>query len=77
MLGQKKNQAAGNKVQNNFAHSFDCRADTDVKAGNNQEVTEAIFRQKLSAQAAFIDSQFGALHPTAKRPRLAPTPHLD
>jgi hypothetical protein len=74
MLGQKKNQAAGNTVRNNFAHSFDFKADAEVKAENNQEVTEAVFNQKLSALAASIDAQFGQLHPTAKRPRLEAKP---
>jgi hypothetical protein len=70
MLGQKKNQAAGNNVHNNFAHSFDFKADAEVKAENNQEVTKAVFNQKLGALKSSIDTKFGQLHPTAKRPRL-------
>jgi parallel beta-helix repeat protein len=70
MLGQKKNQAAGNTVHNNFAHTFDFKADAEVKAENNQEVTKAVFNQKLGALKSSIDTKFGQLHPTAKRPRL-------
>ncbi len=70
MIGQKKNQARGNTVQNNLAHSFGFRADPEVKAGNNQPVTEAVFNRKLAELAALIDEKFGSLHPAAKRPRL-------
>ena len=71
-LGQKKNQARGNIVRNNLAHSFDFKADAEVKAANNLEVTEAGFRQKQAELLATIDAKFGKLHPTAKRPRLLP-----
>ena len=70
MLGQKKNQAGGNTVRNNFAHSFNFRADVEVKAQNNAEVTEAEFKMKLADLAAFINGRFGAIHPAANRPRL-------
>ena len=70
MLGQKKNQAAGNTVRNNLAHSFSFKADAQVKAENNPPVTEAAFKQNLAALAAEIDKKFGKEHPTAKRPRL-------
>jgi len=70
MLGQKKNLAGGNTVRNNLAHSFNFRADAEVKAENNREVTEAEFKTKLSELAAFIDGKFGKLHPAAQRPRL-------
>jgi hypothetical protein len=73
-LGQKKNQAAGNTVRNNFAHSFDFKADAAVQAENNQEVTEAVFKQRLAELARDIDQRFGEGHPTAKRPRLESTP---
>lgn len=73
-LGQKKNQAAGNTVCNNFAHSFDFKADAAVQAENNQEVTEAVFNQRLAELARDIDRQFGERHSTAKRPRLESTP---
>jgi len=72
MLGQKKNQTRGNTVRGNLAHSFNFRADAEVKAENNQEVTEAAFHQKLTDLAALIDGKFGRLHPAAKRPRLEP-----
>lgn len=72
MLGQKKNQARGNTVRGNLAHSFSFKADPEVKAENNREVTEAAFHQKLAELAASIDAKFGRMHPTAKRPRLEP-----
>ena len=73
-LGQKKNQAAGNTVRNNFAHSFDFKADASVQAENNQEVTEAMFNQRLAELARDIDQRFGKRHPTAQRPRLESAP---
>ena len=69
-LGQKKDQARGNIVRNNLAHSFDFKADADVQAANNRDVTEAAFRHKQAELLATIDTKFGKLHPTAKRPRL-------
>ena len=70
MLGQKKKQAGGNTVRNNLAHSFNFRADAEVKAENNREVTEAQFKSNLAELAAFINAKFGNTHPAAKRPRL-------
>jgi parallel beta-helix repeat protein len=70
MLGQKKKQASGNTVRNNLAHSFNFRADTEVKAGNNREVTEAQFKSNLSDLSAFIAAKFGPIHLAANRPRL-------
>lgn len=74
MLGQKSNQARGNTVRNNLAHSFQFRADPEVQAQNNLPVTETLFHEKLAELAAVIDRKFGALHPTAKRPRVEPKP---
>jgi hypothetical protein len=74
MLGQKKNQAKGNTVRNNLAHTFSFKADAEVKAEDNREVTAAVFDQKLEATAAFINAKFGQLHPAAKRPRLEHSP---
>ena len=73
-LGQKKNQAAGNTVRNNFAHTFDFRADAAVHAEHNQEVTEAVFNKRLVELARDIDQRFGERHPTAKRLRLESAP---
>jgi hypothetical protein len=70
MLGQKKNQAAGNTVRGNYAHSFNFKADSGVKAENNREVAETIFSQKLTELAELIDAKFGKIHPAANRPRL-------
>ncbi|MCX8035951.1 MAG: right-handed parallel beta-helix repeat-containing protein, partial [Candidatus Sumerlaeia bacterium] len=69
-LGQKQNLARGNIVRNNLAHSFHFEADAEVKAENNREVTEADFKKRLAELAAFIDAQFGKIHPAAGRPRL-------
>ena len=72
MLGQKKNQARGNTVRGNLAHSFSFKADPEVKAENNGEVTAAAFQRELAELAASIDAKFGKLHAAAKRPRLLP-----
>lgn len=72
MLGQKKKDAHGNTVKNNYACSFNFKADAEVKAENNQPVTEAIYNQKLAELAAVINKKFGETHPTAKKPRLEP-----
>jgi parallel beta-helix repeat protein len=70
MIGQKKNQAGGNTVRDNLAHSFNFRADPLVKAENNRQVTEAEYKRKLAELAASIDDKFGKVHPVANRPRL-------
>lgn len=71
-LGQKKNQARGNIVRNNFAAAFDFKADAEAKTENNRPITAAEFQRKQAELAAVIDGKFGKLHPTAKRPRLEP-----
>jgi hypothetical protein len=53
---------------------FDFKADAAVQAENNQEVTEAVFNQRLIELARDIDRRFGERHPTAKRPRLESVP---
>ncbi len=70
MLGQKQNQARANIVRNNWAHSFNFRADPGVQATNNQIVDEAIFRKRLGDLLAETENRFGKIHPVAKRPRL-------
>jgi len=72
MLGQKRNQASGNSVRNNLAHSFSFKADQEVQAENNQEISAEAFRERLAALADFIDQKYGKMHPTARRPRLEP-----
>lgn len=71
-LGQKQNQANGNTVRNNLAHTFDFRADPEVNAENNRIVTAADFQQRLAELATVIDGKFGQRHPVANRPRLEP-----
>ncbi|MCS7238541.1 MAG: right-handed parallel beta-helix repeat-containing protein [Thermoguttaceae bacterium] len=70
MLGQKQNQARGNTVRNNRAHSFNFRADPAVIESGNQNVDELFFRQRLRELLAEINAHFGEVHPVAKRPRL-------
>ncbi len=72
MLGQKKNLAKGNTVRGNLAHSFSFKADPEVKAENNREVTAAAFQHEFAELAAAIDTKFGERHPAAGRPRLLP-----
>jgi hypothetical protein len=71
-VGQKKSQAKGNTVRDNLAHTFDLKADAEVKAENNQKVTEPVFVQRMAERVAEIDKKFGKDHPAAKRPRLEP-----
>jgi hypothetical protein len=70
MLGQKKNQAFGNSVSNNFAFTFSFKADKEVIATNNLTVTKEIFYKKQSDILKIINEKFGAIHPLAQRPRL-------
>ncbi len=51
---------------------YSFKADAQVRAERNEEVTQAVFDQKLSALRGLIEAKFGALHSTAKRPRLEP-----
>ena len=70
MLGQKRKSASGNTVERNYAHSFNFKADAQVKADGNQTVTAAIFDERLQAAMALIEAKFGKTHPAAKRMRL-------
>lgn len=70
MLGQKVKQARGNTVRNNLAHSFGFKADAEVRAENNQTVTEERFNEEFAELAGFIADKFGKIHPVAKRPRV-------
>lgn len=70
MLGQKKNQARGNTVRNNWAHSFNFRADPELTESGNQIVDESVFHRRLAELLAEINARFGEIHPVAKRPRL-------
>jgi hypothetical protein len=69
-LGQKRKQAKGNTVRDNLAHTFNFKADPEVKAERNEQVTEAAFNRRMAELAAEIDTKFGKVHPAAKRPRL-------
>jgi len=71
-LGQKKKQARGNFVRNNLAHSFDFKADADVKTENNLMVTQEEFYQRQARLLTLMEDKFGKLHPVAKRLRLEP-----
>jgi len=72
MLGQKQQQARGNRVWNNWAHSFNFKADPVVIASNNVLVTEAVFRQRQAELVARIAERFGPIHPVAQQPRVQP-----
>ncbi|HOX03895.1 MAG TPA: hypothetical protein P5555_16455 [Candidatus Paceibacterota bacterium] len=50
------------------------KADPEVKAENNLAVTPEIFGWKQSELAGLIGAKFGAVHPAAERPRVAPAP---
>ena len=69
MLGNKKNEARGNTVQNNFAPSFNFQSDAEVKAKNNAPATEAVYKKHETALLTKIRAEFGATHKTAKLPR--------
>ena len=69
MLGEKKDQAAGNTVRNNLAHSFNFKADKTVRAENNDEISEGAFKEKFKALADVINKKFGTTHGAAQRLR--------
>ena len=70
MLGQKNNQANGNTVHNNYAHSFNFSADSNVNALNNQQVTQQIYDTRVAALHTQISSSFGQYHPISRYARL-------
>jgi len=70
MLGQKKNQASGNTVRNNLAHSYNFKADSKVTSDNNETVTPELFRRRETELLKIINEKFGRVHPVAKRERL-------
>lgn len=70
MVGQKKNQAFANSVSNNYAFTFDFKADKQVTAANNQKVTREVFLKKQAEILKTINEKYGAIHPVARRPRL-------
>jgi len=69
-LGEKQGLARGNKVQGNYAHSFDLRADASVDAKDNLQVTQQIFDARLSALDAQIQARFGTFHPVSGHARV-------
>ncbi|MCX7871828.1 MAG: hypothetical protein N2487_00925, partial [Verrucomicrobiae bacterium] len=70
-VGQKKNLAFGNSVSNNWAFTFNFKADKQITATNNQTVNREIFLKKQAEVLKIINEKFGAIHPVAQRPRLA------
>jgi hypothetical protein len=70
MLGQKKKQAEGNTVRDNFAHSFNFKADLHVTAENNASVTREEFQRKLAERLVSINGKYGELHTVSGRKRL-------
>ncbi|MGC8885817.1 MAG: right-handed parallel beta-helix repeat-containing protein [Verrucomicrobiia bacterium] len=69
-VGQKKNLAFGNSVSNNYAFTFNFKADKQIIATNNLPVTREIFLKKQTEVLKIINEKFGAVHPVAQRPRL-------
>jgi hypothetical protein len=69
-LGEKQDQARGNTVRGNFAHSFDFKADRSVTEENNRAVTKEIFERRLLELEAQISKKFGAFHPVSERSRV-------
>ena len=69
-LGQKKNEAHGNTVRNNYAHSFDLKADPGVDASGNRSVNARIFQKSLRERARAIAREHGVRHPVSGQPRL-------
>jgi hypothetical protein len=70
MLGQKKKQADGNTVRDNFAHSFNFKSDSRVTAGNNVPVARGEFQRKLAERLASINGKYGEMHAASGRKRL-------
>lgn len=70
MLGQKRNQAGGNVVVNNIAHSFQFKADPKVNASGNTVVTGEAFQHEFSALVQTIEQKFGRMHAASGRGRL-------
>lgn len=72
MIGKKRVDPSGNTVLDNFAHSFNFRAEPTITEANNLVVTPAIFQDKHDDLAALIDLLFDNYHPTANRMRILP-----
>ncbi len=70
MIGQKKNQARGNFVSNNFANSFSYKADPAITETNNLKVTSDEFYKREQELLAIINDKYGKIHPVAGLPRL-------
>lgn len=70
MLGSKLGQSRGNTVKNNLAHTFNFKADPEVKAEGNEKITEEKFKARLSELEAEINAKYGKYHPVAKYARL-------
>jgi len=74
MLGSKKNQARGNRVLNNFAYSFNFKADKDVVAENNRRVTKEAYQKRRHALEVLLANKFGNTHPVSGRKRVDAQP---
>jgi hypothetical protein len=70
MLGQKKNQAGKNRVQDNYAHSFQFKADPQVHAQGNEVVSPEVFASRLRQLLGTIHQKYGKTIPAANLPRL-------
>lgn len=70
-LGQKQKQARGNTVVDNYAHSFDLKADPSATERNNKKVTQTIFLARMRGLLKAINRKHGSKHPVSRAPRLA------
>lgn len=70
MLGQKVRQSGKNIVRDNLAHSFNFKADAEVTANRNHQVTATAFESRFSELAAEIEAKFGEIHATSGQMRI-------
>jgi len=77
MLGTKKNQAEGNRVENNLAFSFNFKADKKVIAENNKPVTKEAYERRRQELEVLLATRFGRMHPTSNRKRVDAYPAAD
>jgi parallel beta-helix repeat protein len=74
MLGTKKNQAEGNRVENNLAFSFNFKADKKAITENNKTVTKEAYELRRHELEVLLATKFGRLHPTSNRKRVDAQP---
>ncbi|MCA8916526.1 MAG: right-handed parallel beta-helix repeat-containing protein [Planctomycetes bacterium] len=63
--GKNKGEIKGNTVKDNYAYTFDLKADKDVVAENNKVVTEDIYNTRREELLKLINEKYGDVHPAA------------